>query len=214
MNEDVAQHFVILYYFRDGSYWSCCETRPIFNLVDTRCNRIVTAWRPFGTFHQQRFCYSVSVAWDHPLQSASLEIIGLSLCHQIYPLDPLPFYPFLSFSFGLLVCSVPQELEQNLCVRGAVVLASCTGHSGQAHCHKQLLHKSGVFAFWNVLTDPIALHLISPVSALCSSARLQHQVSSDETIQLTGTSFISQFRTQRCTQFWMKKIEEFIWIIY
>ena len=106
MNEDVAQHFVILYYFRDGSYWwSCCETRPIFNLVDTRCNRIVTAWRPFGTFHQQRFCYSVSVAWDHPLQSARLDIIGLSLCHQIYPLDPLPFYPFLSFSFGLLVCS-------------------------------------------------------------------------------------------------------------
>ena len=110
MNENVAQHFVILYYFRDGSYWwSCCETRPIFNLVDTRCNRIVTAWRPFGTFHQQRFCYSVSVAWDHPLQSASLEIIGLSLCHQIYPLDPLPFYPFLSFSFGLLVCSVPHS---------------------------------------------------------------------------------------------------------
>ena len=123
MNENVAQHFVILYYSRDGSYWSCCETRPIFNLVDTRCNRIVTAWRPFGTFHQQRFCYSVSVAWDHPLQSARLEIIGLSLCHQIYPLDPLPFYPFLSFLFGLLVCSVPQELEQNLCVRGAVVLA-------------------------------------------------------------------------------------------
>ena len=204
MDEDVAQHFVILYYFRDGSYWSYCETRRIFNLVDTRCNRIVTAWRPFGTFHQQRFCYSVSVAWDHPLQSASLEIIGLSLCHQIYPLGPLPFYPFLSFSFGLLVCS-----------SRAGVASLCPLHcTGQAHWHKQLLHKSGVFAFWNVLTDPIALHLISPISALCSSARLQHQVSSDETIQLTGTSFISQFRTQRCTQFWMKKIEEFIWIIY
>ena len=36
MNEDVAQHFVILYYSRDGSYWCYCETRPIFNLVDTR----------------------------------------------------------------------------------------------------------------------------------------------------------------------------------
>ena len=205
MNENVTQHFVILYYFRDGSYWSCCETRPIFNLVDTRCNRIVTAWRPFGTFHQQRFCYSVSVAWDHPLQSASLEIIGLSLCHQIYPLDPLPFYPFLSFSFGLLVCSSRAGAE-SLCPWQRV--------GSLTQWHKQLLHKSGVFAFWNVLTDPIALHLISPVSALCSSARLQHQVSSDETIQLTGTSLISQFRTQRCTQFWMKKIEEFIWIIY
>ena len=114
MNENVTQQYVILYYFRGGSYWSCCETRPIFNLVDTRCNRIVTAWRPFGTFHQQRFCYSVSVAWDHPLQSASLEIIGLSLCHQIYPLDPLPFYPFLSFSFGLFGCP-PRAGAESLC---------------------------------------------------------------------------------------------------
>ena len=139
---------MILYYSLDGSHWSYCETRPIFNLVDTRCNRIVTAWRPFGTFHQQRFCYSVSVAWDHPLQSASLEIIELSLCHQIYPLDAfLPIFVLFMWT----PCLSPKSWS-----RISVTMALHWALSGQAHCHKQLLHKSGVFAFWNVLTDPIA----------------------------------------------------------
>ena len=179
---------MILYYSLDGSHWSYCETRPIFNLVDTRCNRIVTAWRPFGTFHQQRFCYSVSVAWDHPLQSASLEIIELSLCHQIYPLDAfLPIFVLFMWT----PCLSPKSSSRIASQIRSVCSLKCADRS---NCP----------------------HLISTLSAPLSAALLGCDIKCPlmRPFSWQGAGFISQFRTQRCTQFWMKKREGFIWIIY
>ena len=93
----------------------------------------------------------------------------------------MPFYPFLSFSCGLLVCPPRAGAESLWPWR-------CTGHwvgrltaTNNCFTNQECLHFE---MCWQIQLPPLDIHTIR--SALCSSARLRHQVSSDETIQLTG----------------------------